>query len=225
MDPIVRHGLILGGAALITGIFYVAEAWWWRPSRRRARARKWAERHVASYEDQWLVQFEQLGVSNRRAVVVPGFLGLVFLLELPMGGQPYVALLFYSLPALFAILCGLSATRISLPPGTRVARLRELEVADYLPERTRQFMWVAGAVGCGACLLVGVASSEWWLEVSGSLMLVAPASVELAARRLARMPEPAQSAAHLYLQDVLRADHIRWAALSSALSGAMVCNG
>src|SRR5262245_37704645 len=42
MDPIVRHGLIVGGAALITGTAYVFDAWRWRPSRRRARARKWA---------------------------------------------------------------------------------------------------------------------------------------------------------------------------------------
>jgi hypothetical protein len=105
-----------------------------------------------------------------------------------------------------------------------VARLRELEVSDYLPDRTRHFMWLAGAVGFSACLLVGRVQGEWWLGASGALMLVAPASVELAARRLARLPEPAQSAAHLYLQDVQRAEHIRSAALSSAISGTMVCN-
>jgi hypothetical protein len=42
-DPMLRHALILGGAALVTGIFYAMDAWWNRPSRRRARARKWAE--------------------------------------------------------------------------------------------------------------------------------------------------------------------------------------
>ena len=224
MDPLVRQGLILGGAALVAGIAYAIDAWWWwSPSRRRTRARKWAERHVTAYDDTWLIPFEQQGVTNRRVAAIGTFLALVVLVEIPMGGQPYAAWLM-SIPPLFAIVFGLSGAQISLPRGTRVARLRELELADYLPEAMRRFMWVAGAVGCLACFLVAVVRSEWLLGISGLLMLVAPASVELAARRLARTPEPAQGAAHLYLQDVLRADHIRGAALMSALSGAFLCN-
>lgn len=224
MDPIVRHGLVFGVAGVISlSLYAVTVWWWWRPDRRLSRAQKWAQRHVSSYENEWLIPFQEEDVVICRVAAVGGFFSIVFLLEIPLGGQPYAAWLL-SFPALFSISCCLSGTRIALPPGTRVARLRELELEDYLPERTRLFMWVAGVVGCLACLLVSVATGEWLVGASGSLMLVGPACVELAGRRLARLPEPAQSAAHLYLQDVFRADHIRWAAFSSALSGAMLCN-
>lgn len=220
----MRQGLILGAVALATGVAYAIDAWWWwSPSRRRTRARKWAERYVTAYDDAWLIPFEELGVINRRVAAVGMYFILLVFVEIPMWGQPYAAWLM-SIPSVFAIVFVLSGTQISLPPGTRVARLRELELADYLSEGMRRFMWVAGAVGCLACLLVAVARSEWLLGISGALMLAAPASVELAARRLARMPEPAQNAAHLYLQDVLRADHIQAAALMSALGGAFLCS-
>ena len=99
-----------------------------------------------------------------------------------------------------------------------------MELLDYIPERTRLFMWFAGALGCLACLLVAVVHHQGLLGVSGGLMVLAPACVELTGRRLARVPEPARSASHLYLQDVLRADHIRSAAVSTTLSAAMLCN-
>jgi hypothetical protein len=223
MDPIVRQCLIVGGAGLVAGVAYAVDAWWGTPARRRARAHKWAREQVASYEDQWLVAFQEQGVVTRRASVVACFLSLVILLEIPMGGQPFAAWLF-GLPAAYAIFRALTCTRMSLPPGTRVARLRELELVDYIPQRTRLFMWFAGTVGCLACVLVALVRHEWLIGVSGLLMVLAPACVELAGGRLARLPEPAQNPAHLYLQDVMRADHIRAAAVSTALGAAMLCN-
>ncbi len=85
-------------------------------------------------------------------------------------------------------------------------------------------MWFAGVVGCLACLMVAVVRHDWLLGISGVLMVLAAACVEAAGRRFARMPEPAQNASHLYLQDALRADRIRAAAISTVLSAAMLCN-
>lgn len=218
----VRQVLILGGAGLVTAIFYGIDAWWSAPSRRRARVRKWAERRLVGYEDQWLRPVEEQGVVMRRFGAIGLFFTIVLLAEIRHGWQPYAAWLL-SVPALFAILCGIWGARPLLPPGTRVARLRELELVDYLPERTRQIMWLVSVCGFLACLLTSVALEKWIVGVAGLLMLAAPASVELAGRRLARMPEPAESAAHLYLQDALRADSIRFAAFASTQSGAMAC--
>jgi hypothetical protein len=223
MDPIVQQCLIIGAAALAGGLAYLVDAWWGNPTRRSARAHKWAKQQVASYEDEWLIPFEEQVVSSRRVTVVITFLFVLIFLEFPVDGQPYVAWLL-ALPAVYAIIRALTCEGLSLPPGTRVARLRELELVDYIPQHARVIMWFAGAVGFIACLLVALAGDKWLLAVSGSLVLAAPVCVELAGRRLARAPEPAKSAAHLYLQDALRADQVRGAAVSSVLSAAMLCN-
>lgn len=38
-DPIVRHDLVLAGAARVAAISYAIDAWWDSASRRRTRAR------------------------------------------------------------------------------------------------------------------------------------------------------------------------------------------
>jgi len=222
LDPLTRHAVIVGVAGLVTLIVYGAEAWWSGPRRREARLRKWAQRQVSTYQDAWLAPLRRQAVVNRRVGAVGGFFSLVFLLEIPIGGQPYAAWLLAA-PAVFSILWVLTSKGLALAPGTRVARLRELEITDFLPERTRVLMWIAGIVGFAACLLVGISEDARPLCLAGSLLLVAPTSVELAARRLAKMPEPAESAAHLYLQDVVRADQIKWAAFSATQASSFAC--
>ncbi len=89
----MRQCMLLGGAGLITGAACAFDAWWGRPTRRLARAHKWAREQVASYEDEWLVPFQEQSVVARLMAGVAGFLALVLLFEAPLGGQPYAAVL------------------------------------------------------------------------------------------------------------------------------------
>jgi hypothetical protein len=52
------------------------------------------------------------------------------------------------------------------------------------------------------------------------VLLVPPAVIEWAGARLSRMPQPANSAAHLYMQDAFRSDLLRFASFRSALAAA-----
>lgn len=223
MDPTLHDSVPLAVGGVASVALYVWDVRWNTASRRCAKARRWAERHVSSYDDAWLAPFEARIVISRFVACFVMFFSVAFLVAIPWGGQPYAALLL-SVPALYSVLCGLFFDRVPLPRGTRVARLRELELCDYVPEVARGFMWVAAVVSFSACVLAARVEHAWFLGASAVLMLVAPMCVELGGRRLARQPEPAQSPAHLYLQDVIRADHLRGAALGSVLSSAFLCN-
>lgn len=199
--------------------WYLGFVLWWRPERRRADARRWATRHLAAYDERWQEPVERQLKANVRLDFLATFLLSSALLRMPVSGKAYAACL-VALPGVLAALNGLAFSRVPLPPGTRVARLRELTLTDYLPNRTRQLMWASGATGCLACVVLGVVTDRWVVAASGALLVLAPLAVEYAGTQLARMPEPADSAARLYVQDAFRSDLIRSAAVRSSLGAA-----
>jgi hypothetical protein len=216
--------LIVGtvGVSVMWVLLYVGSLRWWTPERRRADAWKWAQRHLASYDERWLEPVERQMLSSFRIDCVCMILLSYVLFVVPTSAKAYIGCL-VALPTVMAILRGLAFSRVVVPPGERVARLRELTVEDYLPKRTRVLMWRCGAAGSLTCLVLGFTRDQWFVAVSGLLLLAAPATVDLAGARLARTPEPAESAAHLYTQDAFRSGLIRMAALRSAMGGTYVC--
>ena len=194
----------------------------WTPERGRATALKWADRRRVSCDEQWLDPVQRQLRTNLQADLLGMFFLFGVLVQVPASAKPYAACL-VGLPAVVVIARGLTFSRMILPPGTRVARARELVVSDYLPTRTRLLVWLAAASALAACVVVTVVREQWMVAVSGLLVLAPPLAIEGAGARLVRMPEPADAAAHLYLQDAFRSDLLRVAAMRSALAaGALV---
>lgn len=189
----------------------------WTPERGRAAALEWADKRRVSCDEQWLDPVQRQLRTNVQADFVAMYFLFGVLVQVPASVKPYAACL-VGLPAVVVIARGLTFSRMILPPGTRVARARELVLADYLPTRTRLLVWLAAACGLAACLSVAVVRDQWIVAVSGLLLLAPPIAIERAGARLVRMPEPADSAAHLYLQDAFRSDLLRFAAMRSPLA-------
>lgn len=206
---------------LFLGVAYVGQFRWWTPRRLRSDADKWAGQRLVVKDERWMTSIESQLKANFRADLVWVYFGTTVLMQMPVSHKAYAACL-AAVPATLMILRALTS-RPMLPPGKRVARVRELTLNDYLPERSRRFMWMTGAAGGAACVAAGVTREQWPVALSGLLLFVPPASVELVGMRLARMPEPADSAAHLYLQDAFRSDLVRLAALRSALGASFLC--
>ena len=216
----VLHYLVF--AIAWSTVWYVGYVLWWRPERRRADAWKWAMRHMAAYDERWQEPVERQLKANVRVDFLEIFFLCSVLIQVPTSGKAYAACL-VAVPGILSTLNGLAFSRGELPPGTRVARLRELSLTDYLPARTRRMMWASGVAGCLACVVLGVATDRWVVGASGGLLVLAPLAVEYAGTQLARMPEPADTAARLYVQDAFRSDLIRGAAVRSSVGAALAC--
>jgi hypothetical protein len=147
----------------------------------------------------------------------------VVAVQVPVSMRGFVACLAL-VPALLSTLRGASLIRdVSVPTGTRVARLRELCLSDYLPSRLRWAMWTSAAFGAAAVIRVALAHQQPWAIASAGLLVLGPAAVEVAGNRLARQPEPAVDAAHLYWQDALRSDLVRSTAAMATSAGFLLC--
>ncbi len=221
MSPeLVRNVAGYAVVALGSLVWYVGYLWWWNPERRRADVERWSMRHMAAWDARWQEPIERQLKADVRVDLIWVFLLCGVLQGVPTSGKAYVACL-VAIPGVVTTFNGLAFTRIPLPPGTRVARLRELTLTDYLPDRTRWLMWASAAAGCLACVVLGAATGRWVVGASGGLLLLMPLTVEYAGSRLAHLPEPADSAALLYVQDAFRSDIIRSAAVRSSLGAAI----
>lgn len=222
MNDVLVEGLVSCVGFGLTGVaIYFGYLRWWTPERQRTDASKWSQRHLAPYDERWSDAIHRELKTNFGVDLASIFLLTSVLMQVPTSGKAYAACLI-ALPTLLVTLNGLAFNRVALPPGVRVARMRELTLTDYLPHRTRRLMWVSGVAGCLTCVVLGVAHDQWVVALSGLLLLIAPACVEWVASQLARMPEPAENAAHLYVQDAFRADLIRASAIRSATGGTFV---
>ena len=191
----------------------------WTPERGRDAARKWADNRQVACDDAWLNPVQRQLRTNYHADLVALFFLYCALNLAPAPIKPYAALL-VSTPYVVVIARGLSISRQILPPGPRVARARQVTAADYLPGRTRQLAWACAVSGLAACVALGWVRDNQALAAAGLLLLIPPASIEWVGQRLSHMPQPADSAEHLYLQDAFRSDLMGFASFRSALAAA-----
>src|SRR3954469_25561418 len=134
------HQTIVVTGDVVLGLLWVGIFIWttkrWTPERGRTAALEWAERRRVSCDEQWLEPVQRQLLTNAQADLVGMFFLFGLLVQVPASAKPYAACL-VGLPAVVVIARGLTFSRMILPPGMRVARARELELADYLPTRTR----------------------------------------------------------------------------------------
>ena len=192
------------------------------PEKRRRDGDEWARSHLAYVESGWTADVDRCLAHNRRVELYGmGFFGLA-LWSVPRSLGAYVACLAV-VPALVAIAKGYTATRPDyLPPGPRVARLRELSLSDYLSLRYRAAMWASVVLASGVAVVTAL-RTHWWVALASVVLVAAAAAVEVTGAWFARMPEPAGDAAHLYWQDAMRADVLRSAASFVPASAALMC--
>lgn len=191
----------------------------WTPERGREAARTWADKRQVVCDEAWLDPVQRQLRTNLQADLIALFFLLYALNLAPVSIKAYAALL-VSTSYVLVIARGLSISRQILPPGPRVARARQVIAADYLPGRTRQLAWASAVSGLTACVALGSVHDNRVVAAAGLVLLIPPVAIEWAGARLSRMPEPADSAAHLYLQDAFRSDILRFASLRSTLAAA-----
>ncbi len=195
------------GIAVALGLWFL-----FRTRARRSReVEKWARSHRAFVAPGWLEAVDRRLEVGRSIYIATLMVFVVAAQFIPRSGALW-GLCIGVVPAMLVLSKGVGLVRGSLPPGPRVARLREVTLADYLPLRTRVVMWVASVGSCGLTVSVAVHRSAPLLLVPAVVMLLGAVVVEVAGARLAHRPEPAVDAAHLYLQDCFRVDAVRMAA-------------
>jgi hypothetical protein len=116
----------------------------------------------------------------------------------------------------------IARTASALPSGSRVARAREVAIGDYLSTRERVASWTAVGLAGFAIGVADVRTSSPVLLVPMALVVAAGALVEAVGVRFARMPEPAENANQLYVQDAFRADALRGALAVTAMSAMLL---
>jgi len=214
-------GMLAGG--LVLALFYYLQFDRRPPEKVREAGSKWAWKRQAYVDGRWTEQLSKQLRAQRRVDLLGMILLCVVMFQVPVTMRAYAACLGL-VPALLATLRGFSLLRgVPLPSGTRVARLRELSLSDYLPPRLRLGMWVAAVVGAAATVRVALQHEQPWAIASAALLLMGPAAVEVAGARLARQPEPAIDAAHLYWQDALRSDLVRSTSGMATTAGMILC--
>ncbi|MGA8247287.1 MAG: hypothetical protein WB797_10310 [Nocardioides sp.] len=210
-------GLLASG--LVLALLYYLQFGRRAPDKVREAGNKWAWKRQAYVDGRWTEQLNKQLRAQRLADLLGMFALCIVVVQVPVTMRAYAACLAL-VPALLATLRGLSLLRgVTLPPGTRVARLRELSLSDYLPSRLRLAMWGAAAIGAAATVRLAVQQGQPWAIASAALLLMGPAAVEVSGARLARQPEPAVDAAHLYWQDALRSDLLRSTAEMATAAG------
>jgi len=208
---VTRFLVVSGILTLLNIAAYVVASTQDTPASRHKAAEKWARRHQVCLDEEWSWQLERQ-LPTYVAIEWAGsalFCGVVC--QAPGSLVPVTASL-AALPLLVGVVHIFVFTRERLSSGPRVARLRELTTADYLPRRTRGLMWAAASAGATVTWASAFTRSEPWLGVAALMLPAGALCVELVAGRLSRLPEPARDAAHLYAQDAFRADLIRCAA-------------
>lgn len=180
-------------------------------------AERWAKRHLAHVAPRWMSQVARQVEKMRRFHLASLLLFVWAATEVPRSGSVW-ALCVASVPALLALAQGVRVARESLPPGPRVARAREVSLADYVPDRTRWVMWIAAGLSCAVTITAAVYGSIPALVLPAVVLLLLAGLVETIGARLARAPEPAVDASHLYWQDCFRVDAVRAAASVTVLT-------
>jgi hypothetical protein len=221
-DAVAHLVAILASGLVLAGLYYL-HLGRRSPEKVREEGNKWAWERQAYVDGKWTEQLTKQLRAQRRNDLLGMFVLCSVVIQMPVTMRAYAACLAL-VPALLATLRGLTLLRrVTLPPGTRVARLRELSLADYLPSRLRLAMWLAAAIGAAATARVAVQHDQPWAIGSAAVLFLAPVAVEVAGARLARQPEPAVDAAHLYWQDALRSDLIRSTAGMATSAGLLLC--
>lgn len=223
MSPEVHRFLLTAGVlALVNVLVFLGITRWEKPGTRRKSVDKWAERRQVSVDPEWYPQVEKQ-LATFRAIDSAGALFFTGVIVQAPGSWSAVTASLAALPFVLGAVQGFAFARSPLGRGQRVARLRELTVADYLPRHVRLTMWAAAVAGAAVTAGSAVTRSEPWLLVAVPLLPAAALGIEMVGARMARMPEPARDAADLYWQDALRADLIRSAANRTAYAAAFVC--
>jgi hypothetical protein len=210
-DVIARSVFVLILVAAFLGITFIRSR-----SRRWRAGDKWARRHQAYIAPEWVAEVDRQLETNRRLDLGAWLVLFVTVSIVPRTDVAWGACL-ATLPALVMLTRGVLLGR-DLPRGPRVARLREVSLSDYVSSSTRWVMWGAAIVSCGLTVAAAVRRTSPVLLVPGAVLLLGAAVVEVSGKRLARRPEPAIDASHLYWQDCLRVDAVRTAAGMSVLA-------
>jgi len=213
-DVIVTGDVVLALAWVALYVFTMRR---WTPERGREEARKWADKRHVVCDEAWLDPVQRQLRTNLQADLVALFFLFYALNLAPVSIRAYAAVL-VSASYVWVIARGLDISRQILPPGPRVARARQVTARDYLPGRTRWLAWASAAAGLTACFALGSMRDSRVVAAAGLVLLLPPAAIEWAGARLSRMPQPADSAVHLYLQDAFRSDILRFASLRFALA-------
>jgi len=127
----------------------------------------------------------------------------------------WVGVVMLGVPLTAALACYWRPQRLG--PDAPTAVRRDLEVADYVPRYERVLAWVMGIGSLVAALVTVVieivnGGPHAWLSILPGLGLAAEVGVvELVARRVVAVPQRAVDAAHLYWQDALRSESLRYA--------------
>ncbi len=218
-DPVTAGaGGVLMLIALMRNLGYRTQAW-------RARQRdKWGRRHLAHVPTQWSVAVDRQLRSHRRlnVAVTWWLLAVFYIFQTPSSGA-WAAWLGV-VPGVLVLARGLviARTASALPSGSRVARAREVAIGDYLSTRERVASWTAVGLALFAIGVADVRTSSPVLLVPMALVVAAGALVEVVGVRFARMPEPAEKANQLYVQDAFRADAPRGALVVTAMSALLL---
>lgn len=214
----LRIALILfGGLSVFMWVMSV------RPASRDARRRQFLSTYGCTVPDEW-------GPALDRALAVPLQVGAGALLAvlpavvwlrtvLDTGEQvaDSFALVTAYVVAFAVASCGraVQATRPVFTDGAAIARLRAVDVSDYVPRRLRIATVAAEICAIGVCVAAWLASALgfWpefmvWVALSAGMIALAGVVVEFAARRIARAPEQASDEPQLFVQDALRASEL-----------------
>jgi hypothetical protein len=183
------------------------------PLRRARSGDTWARRHLAYVPSEWTKSVDRQLETNLRLDIAAIFL-MGVAATFPRGEIAWAACL-ASVPALFVVTRGLRLGREPLVPGPRVARVREVSLSDYVPNKTRWMMWGATALSCIVVVIAALRYSSPVLTMPALVLVLGSVAIESAGARLARRPEPATDLCHLYWQDCLRVDAVRKAAALS----------
>jgi hypothetical protein len=223
ISHLVGRLVVMLAGGLVLALLYYLQFGRQSPEKARKAGNRWAWKRQAYVDGRWTEQLNRQLRAQRLVDMLGMFALCVVLVQVPVTVRAYAACLAL-MPALLATMRGFTLLRgVTLPPGTRVARVRELSLADYLPGRLRLAMWVAAAIGAAATIRVAVRHDQPWAIASAALLLLGPVAVEVAGARLARHPEPAVDAAHLYWQDALRSDLVRSTAGMATAAGMFLC--
>ncbi|WP_151081959.1 hypothetical protein [Nocardioides cynanchi] len=195
-----------------------------RPVTRASEREKWARRHRAHVPSGWVVPVDRQLRSHRRFAAVNSccFILIMYLVPTPFS-RSWVAGVAV-VPGLLVLARGLviAPAAAALPSGSRVARAREVTVADYLSPRARIVSWTTVGLAVGVIGYTAIRTSSTVLLVPMASVIAAGALIEAAGVRFARMPEPAEDAIQLYLQDAFRADALRGAWAMTGVSALLV---
>jgi hypothetical protein len=225
--------LAIALAVLVTAVIVL------RPPDQARQARRgdaWARKHQAFVDRPHLREFDRLLDAPRRRhawlLVMVAVCIAVVPLPAAWGVLPWLA----ATCAASTVMSALFLRRwiLGIEPGPRVARARQVELGDYLPDPWRALMWVS-VLALAVFLILALRAPEGvharvFLGLMVTLLGGAAFALEMMGRRLARTPEPAVDQAHLYWQDAMRADlvtsHARQTCLGAAIScGALSENG